>query len=122
MSMSVKDYLIRRMSVRLNIPAKTIEAVVNHQMEEINKAIQADNIFSVEMSGFGRFIFNHKKAQKKWEKHISKEKLFSSFLEDPNLTDKQRNSYRLKLESTKHWLDRIKPKLEKCPNLQNISN
>ena|SRR5687768_7977455 len=118
-STSVKDYLIKRMSVRMNIPSKTIEAIVAHQMEGINKAIQADNKFSVEMSGFGKWIFNHKKAKKKYDKNISKETLFSSFLENPDLTERQRASYTLKLENTRKWMEGIKPKLEKCPNLQS---
>ena len=33
MSMSVKDYLLRLMSIRGNISEKTLEAVVNHQFE-----------------------------------------------------------------------------------------
>lgn len=119
-STSVKDYLIKRMSVRMNIPSKTIEAIVAHQMEGINKAIQADNKFSVEMSGFGKWIFNHKKAQKKFDKNLSKEAMFSKFLENPELTERQRASYELKLENTRKWMEGIKPKLEKCPNLQNI--
>lgn len=119
-SISVKDYLIKRMSVRLNIPAKTIEAIVMHQMEGINKAIQADNKFSVEMSGFGKWLFNHKKAQKKFEKNLSKEKVFKTILEKPDLTDKQRASYELKLANTIKWMEGIKPKLDKCPSLQNI--
>jgi nucleoid DNA-binding protein len=121
-STSVKDYLIKRMSVRLNIPSKTIEAIVAHQMEGINNAIQSDDKFSVEMSGFGKFLFNHKKAQKKYEKNLSKEKLFSSLLEDPNMTERQRASCTLKLENTRKWMEGIKPKLDKCPKLQNTSN
>lgn len=118
-STSVKDYLIKRMSVRLNIPSKTIEAIVAHQMEGINKAIQADNKFSVEMSGFGKWIFNHKKAKRKFEKNISKEQTFQTLLNKPDLTDKQKASYELKLTNTKKWMEGIKPKLDKCPNLQN---
>lgn len=120
-STSVKDYLIKRMSVRMNIPQKTIEAIVTHQMEGINKALQSDNKFSVEMSGFGKWIFNHKKAQKKYEKNLSKEKVFTTLLEKPDLTDKQRASYELKLANTRRWIEGIKPKIEKCPKLQNIS-
>ena len=118
-STSVKDYLIKRMSVRMNIPQKTIEAIVAHQMEGINKAIQADNKFSVEMSGFGKFLFNHKKAKKKYEKNLSKELVFLANLEDPNLTERQRASFELKLENTRKWMENIKPKLDKCPKLQN---
>jgi nucleoid DNA-binding protein len=121
-STSVKDYLIKRMAVRMNISPKVIEAVVSHQTDGINKAIQKDNIFSVEMSGFGKWVFNHKKAKKKMEKQLSKKKLFSSFLENPKLTEKQRESYALKLENTNKWIEGLKPKLEKCPQLQNTSN
>lgn len=119
-STSVKDYLIKRMSVRMNIPSKTIEAIVMHQMDGINKAIQADNKFSVEMSGFGKWLFNHKKAQKKYDKNLSKEKVFKTLLEKPDLSDKQRESYELKLANTIKWMKGIKPKLDKCPSLQNI--
>src|SRR5690349_18208872 len=97
-STSVRDYLIKRMSVRMNIPSKTIEAIVAHQMEGINKAIQSDNKFSVEMSGFGKWLFNHKKAKKKWDKNLSKEKVFENLLAKPDITDRQKSSYELKLE------------------------
>lgn len=120
MSMSVKDYLIRVLSVRTNTPVKTIEAVVAHQMDGLNKAIQSNTIFSAEMSGFGKFLFNHKKAQRKYEKHLSKEKVFIEMLNRPENTEKQIASYTLKLENTKKWIEGIKPKLDACPKLQNI--
>lgn len=119
-SMSVKDYLVRILSVRTNTPAKIIDAVVMHQMDGLNKAIQSDTVFSTEISGFGKFLFNHKKAQKKMEKNLSKERVFLSLLDKPDLTDKQRASYTLKLENTRKWINGIKSKLEKCPKLQNI--
>lgn len=120
-SMSTKEYLIRRMSARTNTSIKIIEAVVAHQMQGLNLAIQDDTIFTTELSGFGKFIFNHKKAQKKYEKHISKETVFTNILANPDITNKQTHSYTLKLESTKKWLEGIKTKLQKCPNLQNTS-
>jgi nucleoid DNA-binding protein len=118
-SMSTKEYLIRKMSVRTNTPIKVIEAVVAHQMQGLNLAIQDDNIFTAEISGFGKFIFNYKKAEKKYEKNLSKETLFTNALGKPDISDKQRNSYLLKLENTKSWMEGIKTKLQKCPNLQN---
>lgn len=118
-SMSVKDYLVRILSARMNTPLKIIEAVVSHQLDGLNRAIQADNVFSAEMSGFGKFLFNHKKAQKKMMKNLSKEVTFTRLLENPDLTDKQRASYTLKLENTRKWINGIKPKLDKCPKLQN---
>lgn len=119
-SMSVKDYLIRVMSVRTNTPVKIIEAIVVHQMDGLNKAIQADIIFSAEMSGFGKFLFNHRKAKKKMDKNISKEQTFINILNRSELTEKQIISNTLKLENTRKWMDGIKPKLDKCPKLQNM--
>lgn len=119
-TMSVKDYLVRILSVRTNTPVKTIEAVVAHQMDGLNKAIQSDTIFSAEISGFGKFLFNHKKAKKKMDKNISKEQVFTNILNRPELTEKQIASYTLKLENTRKWMKGIKPKLEECPKLQNI--
>lgn len=120
MSMSVKDYLIRILSARTNTPVKIIEAVVTHQMNGMNKAMQTPGIHSIEMSGFAKFIFNHKKAKKKFDKNLSKEKLFTDILNKPDLTDKQKSSYTLKLENTIKWMEEIKPKIEACLKLQNI--
>ena len=77
MSMSVKDYLLRLMSIRGNISEKTLEAVVNHQFESAQKAMQVPDEFSVELSGFGKLFFNYKKAKKKLERNYSKEKIFT---------------------------------------------
>lgn len=114
-STSVKDFIIRKMSVRTNIPAKTIEAIVSHQMEDINKALQKEGVYTVEISGFGKLVFNHKKAQKKLEKNLSKEQLFRNKLALPNLTEREIASYTLKLENTLKWMDGIKQKLKGCP-------
>jgi Bacterial DNA-binding protein. len=62
-SMSHKEYLVRALSVKLAISEKTIEAVVNHQFQSANEAMDTNH--SLELSGFGRIIFNNKKAIKK---------------------------------------------------------
>ena len=107
MSMSTKDYLLRVMSVRTKIPLKTLEAVVNHQFQGMLEAMQTE--YSVELSGFGKFLFNHKKAQKKYDKQLSKIAMFENKLKLPDLTEKQINSYKLKLESAVKMANEIKP-------------
>jgi nucleoid DNA-binding protein len=62
-SLSVKDYLIRTLAPKMLTSEKVIDAVVTHQFSEANVAMK-DNA-SVEISGFGKFYFNHKKALKK---------------------------------------------------------
>jgi hypothetical protein len=62
-SLSMKDYLIRKMAVKMMISEKVIEAVVSHQFNSANEAMLTNN--SVEISGFCKFLFNHKKAVKR---------------------------------------------------------
>jgi nucleoid DNA-binding protein len=62
-SMSMKDYLIRVQSVKAMTSEKTIEAVINHQFQSASLAMRTNN--SVELSGFGKFYFNTKKAIKR---------------------------------------------------------
>ncbi len=109
-SMSAKDYLVKVVSVRMNIPSKTIEAIVDDQLKAANEAMV--NTFSVELSGFGKFTFNHKKAQKKMEKQLSKKATFEKILLREGLTDTQKRSYQLKLDNTIKWIEGLKPKLD----------
>lgn len=69
-SMSMKDFLIRVQAVKMMKSEKTIEAVVNHQFQSMNIAMKSNN--SVELSGFGKFYFNIKKAKKRLANLIEK--------------------------------------------------
>ena len=119
-SMSVKDFLIRKLSVSLMISEKTIEAVVNHQFRSANVALQDNN--TVEISGLGKFHFNYKKAQKKMEKMVSKANLFSSQVNNVELTDQKRLSSNNKLVNTLAQIETLKPKLnvEHQPDLRGM--
>lgn len=119
-SMSVKDYLVKVMSLKTNIPSKIIDAVVVHQMEGIYEATKKHD--TVEISGFGKLLFNKSKALRKWEKNLSKEKTFRKILEDPNLTENRRKSIETKLNNTLAFLEGIKPRIEKCQQLENTLN
>jgi nucleoid DNA-binding protein len=113
-SMSVKDYLIRMMSVKMMLSEKTIEAVVNHQFQSANVALQENN--SLEISGFGKFYFNHKKAQKRMEKMLSKAELFTKQMNDEKLSEQRRNSAAVKLANTLAGIEVLKPKLQTNEN------
>lgn len=119
-SMSVKDYLIRIMSVKMMISEKTIEAAVNHQFQSANAALINNN--NIEISGFGKFFFNQKKAQKKMEKMISKAAMFTKQTNDESLSDKKRESASVKLNNTLLGIEALKPKLhvELQPDLRGM--
>lgn len=113
-SMSVKDYLIRMMAVKAMTSEKTIEAIVNHQFQSANEAMRVNN--SLEISGFGKFYFNHKKAQKRMEKMLSKAEMFERNATDEKLSEQRRNSAAVKLANTLAGIEVLKPKLQTDEN------
>jgi len=52
-SMSVKDFLVRTLAVKMMMNEKMIEAVINHQFQSANVAMDLNN--SIYISGFGKF-------------------------------------------------------------------
>ena len=107
-SLSIKDFLIRKMSVKLNVPEKTIESIVNHQFQSANAAMLITK--SIEFSGFGKFLFNEKKAVKKLEKLMSKKEVFERIANDEAQTEQRRKSALVKLEDTIKAIEILKPK------------
>lgn len=65
---------------------------------------------SVEISGFCKFNFNVKKAQKKLEKNYSKKVLFESLLEKEE-SEKKKVSLQLKLDISNKEIEFLKTKL-----------
>ena len=108
-SLSVKDYLIRMLAVKMLTSEKIIEAVVDHQYQSANEAMATNH--SIEISGFGKMLFNKKKALRKMEKLHSKEALFTKMLSDDTITEQKRQSLTLKLHNTRLTIEALKPKI-----------
>lgn len=108
-SLSVKDYLIRVLAVKMLTSEKIIEAVVDHQYQSANEAMATNH--SVEISGFGKMLFNKKKAVRKMEKLCSKEALFIKMLLDDSITKQRKESLTLKLHNTRLTIDALKPRI-----------
>jgi nucleoid DNA-binding protein len=87
-SMSMKDYLIRVLAVKTRTSEKVIESVVNHQFQSANVAMKEHN--SVELSGFGKFYFNVKKAERHLVKLNSKKEFLEKKLTE-DLNEQARN-------------------------------
>lgn len=120
-SMSVKDYLIRIMAVKTMTSERVIEAIVNHQFQSANEAMSQHN--SVEISGFGKFFFNTKKAEKKMASMLKNKTLFEGFLANPELSEQKRKSIENVLSNTNKAIEALKPKLnsdEPIPDLRGV--
>jgi hypothetical protein len=91
------------------IPEFTLDAIVSHQFQSATQAML--NTKSVEISGFGKFVFNDKKAVKKMEKLLSQKALFEKLMNDDSLSEQRRNNARLKYESVTLNISVLKPKI-----------
>jgi nucleoid DNA-binding protein len=119
-SMSMKDFIIRQMAVKLMVSESTIESVLNHQFQEASKALQKN--YSVELSGFGKMYFNVKRARKRVEKDISKIAYFHSLAIDEGLSEAKRISSLNKLNNTVNDLRILKPRIDELfPDLRGVA-
>jgi len=112
-SLSIKDYIIRKMSIKFNTSEKIIESVVNHQFQSATIAFNDQK--SVELSGFGKFLFNEKKAVKKMETMLIQKQVLEQTIIDETATDRKRKAAEVKLESLLQAIEILKPKIQYEP-------
>lgn len=91
------------------ISEKTIDAVVTHQFDSANDALNVNK--SVEISGFGKFYFNDKKAVTQYNKLLNIKRTYENALADENITDTKRNALELKMQIVESSIKTLKPKI-----------
>lgn len=94
-SLSMKAWIIRNMSVRTATQESIIETVINHQFETALSAM--DTVNSIEFSGFGKFFFNGKKAIRKLQKLTEQMEEVDRILNDVNATENKKRNAQIKL-------------------------
>jgi nucleoid DNA-binding protein len=108
-TLSVKDFLIRNLSVKENIPERIIEAVVNHQFTSAHKALRT--AYSLEFSGFGKFYYNKRKARTKLQKFMDIKKHTESVLATEGLDAHKKRSAEMKLHDVIVEIALLKPRV-----------
>ena len=109
MNKSSKDFIIRRLSVNLGIQESVIRTVIDDMFAKAIKATATHK--SVEIAGWGTFYFSDVKAAKMVEKYRSQIDLFSKLLENPTLSQRQRNNAEAKLSVAKKNLEELLPRI-----------
>jgi len=89
---------------------KIIDAVVTHQFDSANDALNVNK--SVEISGFGKFFFNSKKAVTQYNKLLNIKRTYENALADENITDTKRNALELKMQIVESSIKTLKPKID----------
>ena len=107
--MSVKEWIIKRMSINMVISEKIISEVVNHQFDSANDAVNVNK--SVEISGFGKFYFNQKKAVAQYNKLLAIKAAYENMLKDESISDVRRKAVELKLQIIEVSIKTLKPKV-----------
>jgi len=118
-SMSIKEYLVKKIAINKvcdkMISEKTIDAVISHQFDSASAATANNN--SIEISGFGKFLFNEKRAVKQMQKYTEQIAYYSNMLAS-HLTEAERRNTEMRLESINNNVKALKPKLNE-PSTDN---
>jgi len=109
-TMSVKEWIIKRMAISLVVSEKTIDQVITHQFDSANDALNVHN--SLEISGFGKFLFNVKKATTHYTKLLQMKQAYENTLADPLTTDKKRHATELRMITVLKDIKILKPKMD----------
>lgn len=108
--MSVKEWIIKRMSINMVISEKIIDQVVQHQFDSANDALNTND--TIEISGFGTFYFNTKKANILYAKLLAMKQAYENTLADESITDKKRHSTELRMITVLRDIKILKPKIK----------
>ncbi len=119
-SMSIKDFLVRKLAINMLTEERIVEAVVNHQFMSALSATQTTK--EIEISGFGKMFFNDKKAASKYEKQLNKIEYFTEQLSSPNNSPARILSLTNKLNNTIDTAQSLKPRInhEYFSNLRRV--
>ena len=109
-TMSVKEYIIKRMSISLVVSEKIIDNVIQHQFDSANDALNTND--TVEISGFGKFFFNTKKANTHYNKLLQMKQAYENTLADPLTTEKKRHSTEQRMITVLSDIKMLKPKIK----------
>jgi hypothetical protein len=92
------------------ISEKIIDSVVTHQFDSANDALNINK--SVEISGFGKFYFNNKKAITQYNKLLNIKRTYENALAEENISDTKRNALELKMQIVESSIKTLKPKID----------
>ena len=107
-SIYIKNYLIRKLAVDTMVPEKIIDEVITHQFSGALDALQINK--SVEISGFGKFVFNEKKAVRMMAKWKGQVVYYENMLADA--TEQKRKTLEAKINTAKNNVKALSPKMD----------
>lgn len=108
--MSVREWITKKVATGIMIPENIVRLVISHQFDSAYEALENNN--SVEISGFGKFYYNTKKAEKEIKNFKAHQDTYRRALEEAT-SDIERSEAIEKLRWATKKLETIQNKLEK---------
>lgn len=87
-SMSAREWITKKASISTMIPENIVRQVISHQFDSAYEALENNN--SIEISGFGKFYYNTKKAIKELENTIVQKATWQERYDREDATEKER--------------------------------
>lgn len=109
-SMSLKEWIIKKMSINMVVSEKLIDSVITHQFDSANDALNLHK--SLELSGFGKFYFNEGKAHRTMDKYLSQKAMYEKIIADPTTTPAKRSNTEVRLQGLLVSIKILKPRLD----------
>lgn len=109
-TMSLKEWLIKRMAAEFSVSEKTLHNIVSHQFDNI--ALQMMEKDSLDVSGFGKFVFSKKRAERKLQKLYDIKEAYRKYQEDPLSSGLKKRNIADKLVHLEKSIELLKRKLD----------
>lgn len=107
--MPLKEYLVKKLSLKLNVSERIIDAVITNQFSTAFQATSHHN--TIEISGFGTFIFSNVKANKQMAKYLSQRAMYEAEISNPLNSQEKINKSVIRLATINKNIEHLKPKL-----------
>lgn len=107
-SMSVREWIVKKLATTIIIPEKEIKQVIAHQFDTAYEAL--NNYDSIEISGFGKFYFNRKKAKNELQSNVKAKEALKKIINNSATTEKKRQSARRKLSTVERNIEALNKK------------
>ena len=112
-SMPLKEFLIKKLSLKLNMSERIIDTVISHQFSSAFQATAHHN--EIEISGFGKFIFSKIKADKQMAKYLSQKAMYENDISNPLSSPEKVKKSTIRLHTIIKNIENLKIKLSNEP-------
>ena len=110
MSKNVNKVLIRTTAVKLAINEKLVQKVIDYQFQSAHEAMGIHH--TIELCGFGKFVFNNNKAKKKLASMQNTIDILQNELDHPETAKKSPVFSKNVLKDTKEHIESLKPMIK----------